>query len=281
MITVSAAIMAHPKRTDFVPDLLQWLGDPDLPVVWDEQDDRWDTGKRSMLAYDPGCTHHVVIQDDVLPCKDLLIALPKILARVPESAPLCGYVGTVRPNAEAVSRACRDADSLGASFITMHTLNWGPLIVVPTAAIPDMIDFSDRLVNIPNYDRRLSRYWELEAGIRVWYAWPSLVDHRDGPSLVPGRMGTYHRKATSGRRGSRVAYRFLGMEASALECDWSGPVVHADTALRYSGRYSGSTVTYRHKRSGKCLVLPANSHRIERIDRNPFWERADEPCLLA
>lgn len=62
--TLSVAIMAHPKREAMVADLLTRL-DREVPVVWDQINDRHDTGARAMEAFDPACTHHLVIQDDV------------------------------------------------------------------------------------------------------------------------------------------------------------------------------------------------------------------------
>jgi hypothetical protein len=267
-ITLSASIMAHPKRAAFIPELLEWLGDFGIPVVWDERNDRWDTGRRSMLAYDPACSHHAVIQDDVLPCKDLLAGLTKALEYAPADAPVCGYVGAKRPNAPLVNAAVLSAAAQKASWITMHTLNWGPLICVPTNIIPEMIAYCDPLTTIANYDRRLSRYWELRRGVRIWYTWPPLVDHRDGPSMVEGRVNTVHH---SSGRGCRVAHSFIGQDRSALDCDWTGPVVHAENDAQ-AGRYYGPVVTYRHKQAGKLLTIPANSHRVEKLDRHPSWE---------
>jgi hypothetical protein len=66
-VTLSVAIMAHPKRAALVDGILARLDRDDVPVIWDEQGSRWDTGRRAMLAYDPSCTHHVVIQDDIIP----------------------------------------------------------------------------------------------------------------------------------------------------------------------------------------------------------------------
>jgi hypothetical protein len=189
-------------------------------VAWDQGEGRWDTGRRAMLAHDPDCTHHVVIQDDIIPCRDLLAGIETALACVGENVPLCGYVGHYRNRIPLISDAVYMADAERASFVTMHTLNWGPCIVVPTAFIPDMIDYCDQLTHIPNYDRRLSRYWENERHTRIWYTWPSLVDHRrDEPSTVPGRI---HAKSDG-----RTASRFLGRDRSALDVDWTGPVVHA------------------------------------------------------
>ena len=71
MITLSVSMMAHPKRAAQVEGILAQLDRKDVEVVWDERENRWDTGRRSMLAYDPRCSHHAVIQDDVLVCRDL------------------------------------------------------------------------------------------------------------------------------------------------------------------------------------------------------------------
>jgi len=226
-----------------------------------------------MLAYDPACTHHLVIQDDVLPCRDLLAGVKVALEHVPD-APLCLYVGRRRPHAHAVSRACAQADRLRAAFITMHTLNWGPGIAVPTAAIDEMVAYSDKLTEIKNYDRRLSRYWEKAAQIRVWYTWPSLLDHADGPSLVKGRVGTDREHG----RVSRVAHHFIGEDRSALDVDWSGPVHEvagpADPSLPWTcppGR-----VAFRNIVTGQVRTIPARSTRVRRYRGLSNWEPVTE-----
>jgi hypothetical protein len=145
----------------------------------------------------------------------------------------------------------------------MHTLNWGPLIVVPTSSIEEMIRYCDPLTQIANYDRRLSRYWEIGRHLPVWYTWPSLVDHRDGPSLIPGRSGAHHRAGV----GSRIARKFL--EGSALEAEWDGPVVDENFFGRYAGR---ECVTYQHV-GGKRLTVPVESYRSKCLRSNHLWER--------
>jgi len=217
--------MAHPQRAEIVSELTEQLEGFFVfggSIVWDHKNDRWDTGRRSMLAYDPHCSHHVVIQDDVIPCRDLLAGLAYALDWVPKDAPVCGYIGRYQPMLPFLNEATYAANREKASWITMHTLNWGPLVCVPTEAIPEMIAYGDKLTHIPNYDRRLSRYWELERQVRVWYTWPSLVDHRNSPSLVPGRESAKPRKP-----GGRVAHHFLGTDQSALEVYWGGPVINA------------------------------------------------------
>lgn len=266
MISLSLAMMAHPRRAEQVGQILAQLDRQDVEVVWDERNNRWDTGRRSMLAYDPRCTHHAVIQDDVLVCRDLFAGVLAALEHVSGDVPVCGYVGRVRPFAEMVTMAAAVAGARGASWLTMHTLNWGPLIVVPTAHIPAMIDHCDTLTEILNYDRRLSRYWELIVGAPTWYTWPSLVDHADGPSLVRGRIGTDRSKAIH----TRVAHTFIGEDASALDVDWSGRAIDAENIC------PDGKVVMRNRATGQELRLPLFSARVRRLRGLPSWELVTE-----
>ena len=84
---LSVAVMAHPKRADLIPALCDSI-DADVPVVWDERNDRWDTGRRALLAFDPAATHHLVVQDDALVCRDLVAGLQRALPHVPREAPV-------------------------------------------------------------------------------------------------------------------------------------------------------------------------------------------------
>ncbi len=264
-IRLSVAMMAHPKRAGMVERILSQL-DRETPVVWDECNNRWDTGRRAMLAFDSKATHHAVIQDDVLVCRDLFAGITQALRHVPDGVPVCGYVGRVRPYAEIVTMAAVVARQKDASWLTMHTLNWGPLIIVPTALIPDMISHCDTLKDIPNYDRRLSRFFELERGVSTWYTWPSLVDHADGPSLVPGRIGTDRANAAH----TRVAHTFIGESASALEIDWSGPAIDAEHIA------SDNLVVMRNRLTGQELRLPMHSCRVRRLRGLRSWELVAE-----
>lgn len=203
--------MAHHTREEFVAELLDLLDRP-AKVVWDERDDRWDTGRRAMLAFDPAATHHLVIQDDAIPCLDLVAGLEEALVYVPAGHPVSLYVGRVRPYGRMVDDLVARAVGEEAAWINMEQINWGPGIVVPTSEIPEMIEFVSTRHKDPNYDRRISRWFE-HTGRVCWYPWPSLVEHRDSPSLVDGRGGQRH------------AHRFLGRDVSALGRSWGGPIV--------------------------------------------------------
>lgn len=215
---LSAVIMAHPDRRARAEAVQARLDRP-TEIVWDETHNVWDTGRRAMLAYDPECTHHAVVQDDVLVPRDLLAGIERALEHVPEGAPLGGYIGRIRPCPHQMEKVTARANRHAASWIVLPEPIWGPLIVVPTACIPEMVEFCKGLTGMRNYDLRISRYF-VEKQIDVWFPWPSIVDHADGPSLIIGRSATDRRSGQT-----RVAYKFCGEDTSVLDLDFSGPII--------------------------------------------------------
>jgi hypothetical protein len=207
--SVSAAIMAHPRREAFVGELATQLDRP-ATVVWDQVNDRHDTGVRSLEAYDPAATHHLVVQDDAVVCRDLIAGIEHALRSCPQDVPICLYVGRVRPFPREIDRVVAEAGDT-ASWLTMQGLYWGVGVVIPTADLPDLTGWF-RQSTMQNYDRRISTWYQLQDR-KVWYPWPCLVDHRDDESLV------------SGHGSGRFAHRFAGADVSALDLDWDGPVV--------------------------------------------------------
>jgi len=211
--TLSIAIMAHRKREKWVPELAEQLG-PNCKVIWDTKNDRHHTGGNALANYDPDCTHHMVIQDDAILAKDIVPGVINALKYVPESNPVGLYVGRARPRTDEVRTLMTKATETKASFMVHKGPWWGVGIVLPTSTIRDLIRSYDLMSAVPNYDRRIARFYESK-GLYCYYTVPSLVDHRieDNPSLVAGR----------GSDG-RYAYNFIGPR-SALDIDWSGPIV--------------------------------------------------------
>jgi hypothetical protein len=209
--------MAHPKRKRFVDELVPRL-DAEPEVVWDRRGDRWETGRRSLLAFDRSATHHLVVQDDALVSRDLVAGTAQAVADVGER-PVCLYVGVGRPYRAQVQQAHLAAKENNAAWMVMPGPWWGVAIVVPTSHIPDLVKWCDQRPDVPNYDKRISR-WYQQQNISCWYSMPSLVDHRrvdENPSLVAGRTG------------DRYAHWFIGEDASALDVKFG-----ADKALEVS-----------------------------------------------
>lgn len=206
MPTLSTVIMAHPRRSEQVAWLRGRL-DCDPPVVWDRHNDRWDTGRRALLAYDPAASHHLVVQDDAMPCRDLTAGLLAALPHVPADACVSLYAGKPRPKRQTVGRAVRHARTHGHAWARFRGPWWGLALVLPTAHIPRLVEWCDPRPE-SNYDTRIGAFYR---GRDCWYTMPSLVEHRgDEPSLVPGRTSQ-----------NRFAFWFVGHDVSALTVDWS------------------------------------------------------------
>jgi hypothetical protein len=215
--SLSTVIMAHRLRETFVDELL--LDVPQVAeVIWDQRDNRWDTGSRAMLAgLDHGCDYHMVIQDDAVVCRDLVPGVRHMLDRLSERTepptPLCLYLG----------HKYRETDQFGENVSWVRTtLGSGVAVVMPTEFIAEAVAFGNLRTHIDNYDVRLSG-WLCHRGIDVWHSWPSLVDHRNSPSLVPKR----------GMR-SRYARNFIGKEVSALDFDPTGSVAELSDRVFHS-----------------------------------------------
>lgn len=212
-VRLSVSVMAHPVRYEWTEDLLNRTGLSWDHVVWDQGKGRWDTGRRAWELADPDASHHLVLQDDALPCQDLILGLEMALARIPAHRVLISlFFGTPHAGAQGLSakeRAIGRAQQVGASWIILRSLNWGLGIVLPTAVVPNMLDWCDQQT-YPEYDKRVGLYARDVLGWKTWYTWPSLVEHRVSASLCEHEC--VH------------AYQFLG-EMSALEANWDGPIV--------------------------------------------------------
>jgi hypothetical protein len=228
-VKLSASIMAHPDRAAEVDALLAALDRP-VPVAWDDEgkpsgsgDRVWRTARRGWELADPTADWHVLIQDDALPCADMLAGLERALAFVPQHAVVSPYLGTGRNVPIRWEAMARAADTAGSHWVRSHKLMWGVCIALPVVAIGEMIAHADRKTGVPD-DMRVAG-WAEKSRREVWYPWPSLVDHLPVPSL------TKHRAA------DRVARRHHG--GSALEIDWSGHAVTDPMLARRCAQRSG------------------------------------------
>lgn len=223
-MSVSFTIMAHKQRRKFVEQLKPQLDG--AGAVWDRKNDRWDTGRRALLAYDKSADWHVVVQDDAILCPNFLPGVEAALASVPLEVPVSFYTGKTRPFHAYVKGAVEGCKQSGKTWFTMRGPLWGPAIALPTVYIDDLVADCDRWDNIPNYDLRIGE-WFTERKIQCWYSVPSLVDHRVGeenPSLVKGRYG----------HDGRVAFEFIG-DRDPTDIAWDGePYVLGDPTSWWS-----------------------------------------------
>lgn len=214
---ISVAVMAHRSRETLVLDLVNSI-DADVTVAWDQKNNEWHTGRRALEAYNRDARWHVVLQDDAVVCRDLIGGLERALGHgPPANAMVSLYFGRAKPYNGRVARVARRAEEEGCSWITLPQLHWGVGLVIPTALLDDVLRTGDR-THVLEYDRRLSTVAR-KLGMPVWYTWPSLVDHRDEPSLLR-HDGPEHRRA----------HRFEGADWSALTEWWEGQVLRMPSA---------------------------------------------------
>jgi hypothetical protein len=136
---------------------------------------------------------------------------------------------------------------------------WGPGLIIPTAHIPDLVEWGNKTKKIKNYDRRIAKWYEIH-GLDCRYTVPSLVEHREvaeNPSLVAGRSG------------NRQAHVFIGSD-SPLDIDWTLPAIRLD-----------SPAWFLNSETGKRRRVRAGTAAYRQLRRKANWieEIPDEvPC---
>lgn len=181
-MSVDIIIMAHADREEQAIDLATELG---AYVVWDGGMGRSRgenaTGDRAWSCRFAGSDWVVVLQDDAIPVPNLRQHLQEGLAKAPRTC-VGLYVGTSYPRpSRRVTQAVLEAQNVEASWLEHGDLLWGVGVAMPIEHIEPMLAFV-KGSGLP-YDRRIGAYFR-SIGLPVRYTFPSLVDHRDGLSLL-------------------------------------------------------------------------------------------------
>jgi len=249
---ISAAIMAHRKRTAMANRLARRM---DIPIIWDQKNDVWETGRRALLAHDPEASHHLVLQDDAVAARGLLAECKALLAHVPDDAPVSLYMGRYRhrPRQFAMKPVADAARATGASFAVFGGPWWGVGVIVPTAHIIELVEFGDaNPKREANYDLRIAQFYA-SRDTDCWYTLPSIVEHRAGPSLI-------------GRRGSKRHAQWSN-SGKPLGLDWSGGVI-TPADLRLKQRVPARSVNlygWLHPRNSLCFTTADTGRRSARL----------------
>jgi hypothetical protein len=202
-VTLAVVVVSHPARSDAALHLAAQLGGA---LVVDDGRGEWATHERALeWAAGQHCSHALVVQDDAVPVPRMVEHARAAVEAYPEG-PIGLYVGRSRPRPGQVERAVRLAEECGASWLEADSLLWGVATILPAVDLPGLLEWG-RIASLP-YDQRLG-LWYRRQRRPVRYTWPSLVDHADGPSLIPGRP----------RREPRTAWR------TGAPTSWDGPVV--------------------------------------------------------
>jgi hypothetical protein len=202
-MTISAAVMAHPKRKKQAEKLAKQLrGYPfvSVNVIYDtpeaaSHEQEWDNGTRALKDGVGKADWHVVVQDDAILCREFYNNVMGAINNVPSKSLISLYTGTARPMGKRVKAAVDKAKD--ETWLSYWLLMWGVGILIPSDHIEPMIEFvADRT---EPYDTRIGIFYQRNR-LPVYYTMPSLVNHDDElGTLLPGH-GT--------EPGARVAHRF-------------------------------------------------------------------------
>lgn len=179
MKDININIQAHHKRESFIPYLKERLG-KNTKVIWDQKNCVWDTRKRCIEDHiKSGKKWGLTIQDDCLLTTDFLKKMEKfILKHERRSRPTVFNFYFWNLSTQQVLRAKKVGHFRSAGMKS------GLAICMPTRMMPDLLRFwENRNDLIRHDDGRIGRFLRTR-GIRTIYPCPSLVQHRDGPSLI-------------------------------------------------------------------------------------------------
>jgi hypothetical protein len=198
---ISFAVVAHQARLVQATELAQQLG---AAITVDDGTAGADANhlKAWGMACALGSRWSAVMEDDTVPVLGFLEQAESALAVAP--APVVSfYLGTGRPERwqDSISRALIKADRTGAHWVISNHLLHAVAVAVRTDLVQDWLGWA-RASTRP-IDERMSA-WCLTRHHKVAYTSPSLVDHADGPTLIPPhplRRGTAARHAW--RTGTR------------------------------------------------------------------------------
>jgi len=132
MTSVSVAVMAHRVRAPLVEALVARLDRP-AHVAWAANtapstapEARWRTAAAAWSAADPGATHHLVLQDDAVVCRDLVAGLEAALDATPAVAghPVSIYYGNHHGPSRLIDAEAVEAARVGASWVIGRPAWW-------------------------------------------------------------------------------------------------------------------------------------------------------------
>lgn len=212
--------MHHPSRPQLPPRLFAMLGptprarhfrvvtDPQ-PITELHKVSPWRTFQRCLHEAPPGCTHYLILQDDVLPCRRFLWAAVEAIRHRPT---------------EIISFFVNDLAHASSTMLVQNAqtcLAWSPLhpterfvptlaLALPRGLVDDLAVYHTDAVN-PIADDEIVGRWRRERGLPVWLTVPNLVQHdEEAPSVLLG-----HRDSRP-----RWAACFIGSHSPAL-IDWT------------------------------------------------------------
>lgn len=181
-LTAAIAVVAHHDRAPQAHRLMQDVGATYL--AFDDGTLGATRNHRRVWQYlaTKDTSYSVALEDDAVPVEGFRHQLEQVLSVAP--TPVVGlYLGTGRPPhlQELISTAAAAADAQQAHWIIGNQLLHGVAIGIRTDLVTSMLDATKDSTRPMDY---AIRDWANAHQHRIGFCWPSLVDHRDQPTLI-------------------------------------------------------------------------------------------------
>lgn len=167
----------------------------------------WQSCKDTFLSTDENDTHILVLQDDVLPCLDI-VETAQIIAELLPNDPV-----TFFSSSDAVAHALQK----GSNWAQIAVWFMAQCYMLPTALACDMVQWIDEYCrqDIKHDDDRMATYmWYHHK--KVFVTVPCLVEHIGWNDTT---LRTYDPSFVFEPR-LRMAKQYIGFEKSAKDIDW-------------------------------------------------------------
>jgi hypothetical protein len=183
---ISAAIMTHPSRIPYAEELRDHLPELNPTIVVDpapeEGPSALRTARLAWQAIADDATHHLVLQDDAIPCHDFAWHLGRAVAANPD-CPLSLFTEWGSETAYAVRLAALCGASL-TDVVDCYIPTVG--LVLPADLAREFSVYSD--YDGPHDDIAL-RFLLRSFGVPALITVPNLVDHAGLPTILGGPIG--------------------------------------------------------------------------------------------
>ena len=190
---ISIAIMAVEERRQHVEKITGLLDVP-IEVVWDtDRKGPWWCWREAWLRRNPEATHHVVLQDDILPCADLCATLEAIVESRPNDV-ISGFLPR---------KSVEKAHESNLHWVLCRRFLWGQCLMMPRTLGDEAIRWIDAnegsaLAEKDNWshhdDVRLASFFRGHK-LGVYVTVPNIVEHvGDELGSVLNHHGPAHRR---------------------------------------------------------------------------------------
>jgi hypothetical protein len=201
-----------PGRERWAETMRYMLADRRVTIQTDDKRDLWEGCKKVLTNRPKGTTHVLVLQDDILPCRDFISTVERIINLLP------GEVITYFSTRQTIGHPL----NLGLHYLKLKTWRMAQAYSAPVEVIDDFIAWADRHIKPEIYfdDDRWAMYcfynnrW-------VWATAPSLVEHLGwNQTTLGGGYKPQFRLDLRKKASQRMAEAFVGYENSPKDIEW-------------------------------------------------------------